>query len=140
MASKDGQQRASNLANIMIPPGLIAFHQVPLSQSRQHHQVSFQPSKMHASTCFVVLATVFSTAFAKTITIENKHWGGDTKIQIGNKNCGQDTYIFKNNRCDGNAQVHLGDIVPKGCKPPSHQYIKNVSAGKCRIHMGHQFL
>ncbi|KAK3368470.1 hypothetical protein B0H63DRAFT_488511 [Podospora didyma] len=97
---------------------------------------------MHASTSLVVLATIFSTsALAKTITIEGKHWGGNQKVQFGNKNCGQDHYIFKNNKCDGKAQVHLGDIVPKGCKPPGgHKWIGNVAAGQCFMHNGELFL
>ena len=95
---------------------------------------------MHALTFLVVLATIFSTSLAKVITVENKHFGGNDKVHIGNSNCGQDVYHFKNIQCDGNAQVHLGDDVPKGCKAPSHTYEKCTVAGKCKMHMGHSYV
>ncbi|KAK3368465.1 hypothetical protein B0H63DRAFT_528830 [Podospora didyma] len=97
-------------------------------------------SNMRVLTTLVVLATLSTATFAKVITIKNQHFGGNDKIHYGNHDCGQDVYHFDNISCDGNAKVHLGDDVPKGCKPPNHTYGKIKAAGKCKMHMGHTFL
>jgi hypothetical protein len=86
----------------------------------------------------LLLATISS---AKLITIENRVFSGNDVVQIGNTNCGQDIYHFKNMVCEGNARVHLGDVVPKGCTPPGgHTYERIVAQGDCKMHMGDQFL
>ncbi|KAH7396910.1 hypothetical protein DE146DRAFT_58320 [Phaeosphaeria sp. MPI-PUGE-AT-0046c] len=95
---------------------------------------------MHALTPILVLSTLFSTSLAKIITIEGRYWTGNDVVHIGNTNCGQDVYHFKNSVCDGNAKIHLGDIVPPGCSPPGHTYENLVAKGSCKAHFGHQFV
>jgi hypothetical protein len=97
--------------------------------------------KMYSLTCFVILATIFNSSYAKTITIENRVFSGEDRVQIGNVNCAQDIYIFKNITCKGNARVQLGDIVASGCVPPGGAKLYDIfSQDSCRLHIGNHYI
>lgn len=86
-----------------------------------------------------VLATLLASSLARDVYVRNRHFGGNDKVHIGNTNCGQDVYHFEHISCDGNAQVHLGDIVPWGCHAPGHFYTDIDVAGKCRMIAGNVY-
>ncbi|KAF2828159.1 hypothetical protein CC86DRAFT_369284 [Ophiobolus disseminans] len=83
---------------------------------------------MRALASVMVLATIFSNSHAVEIWIENQHWGDNTSVHIGNIDCGQDVYHYRDCSCDGTAYVHLGDIVPQNCTPPGGRSWERITA------------
>jgi hypothetical protein len=97
--------------------------------------------KMYSLTCFVVLATIFNSSYAKTITIKNQVFSSKDRVQLGNINCAQDHYIFKNIKCTGNARVQLGDIIARGCVPLGGHTSDGITAkDSCHIHVRNHFI
>lgn len=87
--------------------------------------------KMHPLN--LVLFTIFGSSFAATIIVENLSFGDGVSTQIGNTNCSRDIYKYRNNYCDGDAYMHLGDILPPGCPPldGDREWVSNTAAGFC---------
>ena len=88
---------------------------------------------MHAFSSIMLIATIFSTAHAADFLIENLQFHGDENVQIGNTNCGQDCYSYKDITCDDNVVLVLGDLIPKDCTPPtcSRSWTGIIASGNC---------
>jgi hypothetical protein len=97
--------------------------------------------RMYGLTCFVVLATIFNNSYAKTITIENRVFSGNDRVQIGNIECAQDIYIYRNITRKDNARVQLGDIVARECVPPGGAKLYDIyNRDNCRMHIGNHYI
>lgn len=95
---------------------------------------------MHPSNLLAFAASLGLAVAQSHFVVDGLKWGGNDVVHIGNTRCGQNTWEFKNNYCDGNAKVHLGDDVPKGCKPPGGTtYHNNHAAGHCKLHQGNVY-
>lgn len=107
---------------------------------QSHIYISAPAYKMHVAFFITVLTSLFASSLAKDVYVKNRHFGGNDKVHIGNTNCGQDVYHFQHISCDGNAQVHIGDIVPEGCHAPGHFYEDIKIGGHCRMLAGNLYL